>query len=199
MRYFRLVAMGVVLLVLAGSILGMACAGAQGEQGPPGTDGVGVETIVSNGDGTYSVLLSDGREITTDNLTGPQGLQGEQGSKGDTGDTGPQGVPGEASPDMIVAMGVVDSTGSLTSGYNVTSSLWIDQDGTLPDYYEITLNVAYTTSYVTIVTPVWNNFANFAYFAQGPSGGEKLCVAFYIGYSVWVPNSFSFVVLECPD
>jgi hypothetical protein len=200
-RILRLVALGGALLVLAGSILGMACAGTQGEQGPPGTDGIGVETIVSNGDGTYSVLLSDGREITTDNLTGPQGPQGERGPNGDSGDTGPQGpqgIPGESSSDMILAMGVVDSTGSLTSGYNVTSTVWIDQDGTLPDYYEITLNVAYTTSYVTIVTPIWNNFAYFAYFAQGPSGGEKLCVAFYIGYSVWVPNSFSFVVLECP-
>jgi hypothetical protein len=199
MRFFRLLAIGVVLLVLAGAMFGMACTGAQGEQGPPGADGVGVETIVSNGDGTYSVLLSDGREFTTDNLTGSQGPQGEKGDTGDAGPQGLQGIPGDSGPNMIIAMGVVDVTGSLTSGYNVTSSVWIDQDGPLMDCYEITLNVAYTTSYVTIVTPILNNLAYFAYFAHGPSGGERLRVAFYTGSSVWVPNSFSFVVLECPD
>jgi hypothetical protein len=201
MRLFRLLAIGVALLVLAGSILGMACTGAQGEQGeqgPPGADGVGVETIVSNGDGTYSVLLSDAREFTTDNLTGAQGPQGPKGDTGDTGPQGLQGIPGEPGPNMMIAMGVVDITGSLTSGYNVTGSVWTDQDGTLMDYYEITLNVPYTTSYVTIVTPIWDNSANFGYFAYGPSGGEKLRVVFYTGSSVWVPNSFSFVVLECP-
>lgn len=201
MRYVKLVAIGVALLVLAGSILGMACTGATGEQGPqgdPGADGVGVESIVSNGDGTYSVLLSDAREFTTDDLNGAQGPQGPKGDAGDTGPQGLQGMPGEPGPNMIIAMGVVDIAGSLTSGYNVTSSVWIDQDGTLMDYYEITLNVAYRTSYVTIVTPTWNNSANFGYFAHGPSGGEKLRVVFYTGSSVWVPNSFSFVVLECP-
>lgn len=39
MRFFRLLAIGVVLLLVAGSILGMACAGAQGEEGPQGIQG----------------------------------------------------------------------------------------------------------------------------------------------------------------
>jgi len=34
MRFFRLMAIGVVLLVLTGAILGTAYAGAKGEQGP---------------------------------------------------------------------------------------------------------------------------------------------------------------------
>jgi len=54
MRFVRLLAIGVVLLVLAGSILGMACTGATGEQGPQGETGA----------------------------TGPQGPQGEKGETG---------------------------------------------------------------------------------------------------------------------
>ncbi|MBM4445040.1 MAG: collagen-like protein [Chloroflexi bacterium] len=66
MRFFRLMAIGVVLLVLVGSILGMACAGAKGAQGPKGETGA----------------------------QGPQGVQGIQGVKGDTGEQGPQGIQG---------------------------------------------------------------------------------------------------------
>lgn len=63
MRYFRLTAIGLVLLLLAGSILGAACAGAQGEQGPRGETGaIGPQ--------------------------GPQGIQGPQGEKGETGMAG---------------------------------------------------------------------------------------------------------------
>ncbi len=79
MRLFRVLAIGLALLVLAGSILGTACAGAKGEQG---ADGVGIKNIVNNGDGTFTVHLSNGMEYTTDNMTGPQG---EKGDKGDTG------------------------------------------------------------------------------------------------------------------
>ena len=39
MRYSRLVTIGVVLLVLAGAILGFACTGETGEQGPQGVPG----------------------------------------------------------------------------------------------------------------------------------------------------------------
>ncbi len=85
MRFFRLMAIGLALLLLAGAILGTACAGAKGEQGPKGADGVGMKNIVNNGDGTFTVRLSNGMEYTTDDMTGPQG---EKGDKGDTGLTG---------------------------------------------------------------------------------------------------------------
>jgi hypothetical protein len=102
MRFFRLAAIGVVVLVLAGSILGMACTGAQGEQGPkgdPGADGVGIESVVDNGDGTITIGLSDGSTYTTDMVTGPQGeqgIQGTQGPQGEKGDTGATGATGPA-------------------------------------------------------------------------------------------------------
>jgi hypothetical protein len=57
MRYFGLLAIGVVLLVLVGSILGMACTGAQGEQGPQGIQGESGPNMIAamgtvTGDGT---------------------------------------------------------------------------------------------------------------------------------------------------
>jgi hypothetical protein len=64
MRFFKLMAIGVVLLVLVGSILGMACAGAKGAQGPQGIQGI----------------------------QGVQGIQGEQGPQGIQGLPGTPGV-----------------------------------------------------------------------------------------------------------
>lgn len=97
MRFFRL--MAITVLLLACVVLGSACTGATGAEGPqgpegdPGTDGVGVENIVNNGDGTFTVNLTNGESYTTDDLTGPQGPQGVQGVQGEEG---PQGLPGEA-------------------------------------------------------------------------------------------------------
>jgi hypothetical protein len=72
MRFFRLLAIGVVLLVLVGSILGMACTGAQGEQGPQGPTG---PAGPQGEQGIQGILGTQG----------PQGIQGVQGEKGDTG------------------------------------------------------------------------------------------------------------------
>ena len=54
-------------------------------QGRHRHNGVGVQNIVNNGDGTFTVNLTNGESYTTDNLTGPQGIQGIQGEKGDAG------------------------------------------------------------------------------------------------------------------
>ncbi|MEM7382302.1 MAG: hypothetical protein AAF361_14045, partial [Bacteroidota bacterium] len=45
-----------------------------------------------NGNGTFTILYSDGTSFTSSDLTGPQGTQGE---KGDQGDQGIQGIQGE--------------------------------------------------------------------------------------------------------
>ena len=66
MRFFRLMAIGVVLLVMGGAILGTACAGAKGEQGPKGDTGA----------------------------QGSQGVQGVKGDTGDQGPQGIQGPVG---------------------------------------------------------------------------------------------------------
>lgn len=78
----------VLVLVMALSLLvGAACTVNVGEQGE---GGVGVESIVDNGNGTFTITLTDGSSFTTDNLTGPQGARGGEGDKGDAGAGGPQ-------------------------------------------------------------------------------------------------------------
>ena len=197
MQFFRLMAIGVVLLVLAGASLGTACAGAKGEQGPEGADGVGIENIVNNGDGTVTVNLTNGKTYTTDNLTngktyttdnltGPQGSQGIQGVKGDTGAQGPQGIAG---PNMIVAMGCIDGSGFIIRGYNITSCIWNDAY----QRYDITLTGIYYLfgNYVTLVTPSYLVGHSAGY---GDHEG-KLMVEIQNSAGDPIQGTFSFMVL----
>ena len=85
MKVIRILGVVVLVLMLAGLVLGTACAGAKGEEGPTG---VGIESVVNNGDGTFTLEMTDGSSFTTPNQTGPQGAKGD---KGDIGDRGPQG------------------------------------------------------------------------------------------------------------
>jgi hypothetical protein len=96
MRMFKVATIIVVVLMVAGLVVGTGCGG-RGPTGLPGLSGVGIGSIVNNGDGTFTLHLTDGSSFTTDNLTGPKGDTGDtgaQGPKGDTGDTGPRGFPG---------------------------------------------------------------------------------------------------------
>ena len=74
MRFFRFAA--ITVLLLACVVLGTACAGAKG------ADGVGIEGIVDNGDGTVTFMLTDGSNHTSDIVTGPQAHRGYRASKG---------------------------------------------------------------------------------------------------------------------
>jgi hypothetical protein len=183
MRLFRFVAVAVLLLACV--VMGSACAGAKGEQGPKGdtgADGVGIENIVNNGDGTFTVNLTNGVKYTTDNLTGPQGVKG---------DTGTQGVQGELGPSMIVAMGNINSDGTVSKGYNITSSTWNDA----ARRYEIRLtgiNYQYQ-GYVTLVTPepspVYADYGSYL---------GMLVVGLRDSTGTPAKGAFSFMVLECP-
>jgi hypothetical protein len=77
MWFFRF--MAIVVLLLACVVLGSACAGAKGEQGENGADGVGIQSIANNTDGTLTVYLTNGQSYTTGDLTGPQGATGLPG------------------------------------------------------------------------------------------------------------------------
>lgn len=70
-------------------------AGSPGPAGAEGTPGTGIEGIEDNGDGTFTLILTDGSSFTTDDLTGPTG---EPGPTGQTGPQGPPGPTGEMGP-----------------------------------------------------------------------------------------------------
>jgi len=186
MRFFRLMAITVVLLACV--VLGTACAGAKGEQG---ADGVGIQNVAYNADGTMTVNLTNGEKYTSDNLTGPQGAKGDtgsQGSQGIQGAQGIQGVQGVAGPNMIAAMGFVSSPGDLAWGYNATSASYASP------YYHVTLTgISAAAHYAVVLTPFFNTLPTFAYTL---STSGDLMVAMYD--SGWVQCGFSFVVLRSP-
>jgi hypothetical protein len=184
--------------------------GVQGIQGVQGGGGVGIENVLDNGDGTITISLTDGSTYTTDMVTGPQGPQGVQGVPGATGETGaqgpqgiqgipgatgetgaqgPQGVPG---PNMIVAMGNVDSDGTVHLGYNVTSCTWNAGESR----YDITLTGIsfFYTDYVTLVTPGDSGLRAATY---GSVSG-KLLVNIYNSAGNPIQGYFSFMVLATP-
>jgi hypothetical protein len=218
MRFFRFMAIGVVLLVLAGAILGMACAGAQGEQGPkgdPGADGVGIESVVDNGDGTITIGLTDGSEYTTDMVTGPQGPQGEQGiqgpkgdtgeqglqgpqglqgEKGDTGDTGAQGlqgIQGEPGPNLVVAMGTVQADSTLMEGYGVDSVTW---DAVEERYVIVLTGISYSDRYYPTLVSAYGTGAIISYSLYG----SNLMVRITNLSGTPIQRKFNFVVFEFP-
>lgn len=68
--------------------------GAQGAQGPAGQDGVGIFTTITNDNGSFTLVFTDGSSYTTPSLVGPQGAQGLQGEPGPIGPQGEQGADG---------------------------------------------------------------------------------------------------------
>jgi hypothetical protein len=117
-------------------------------------------------------------------LTGPEGPQGLAGANGTAGATG---LTGPAGPSMIVAMGVVSSTGIISEALNVTSVTW--NSGL--QRWEITLDgIDYLVwDYVAVVSP----FDGFA--TQGSISG-KLTITTYDASANKIKGGFSFVVFN---
>jgi len=123
MRFIRLLA--ITVLLLACVVIGSACTGAKGQEGPQGpkgntgADGVGVENIVNNGEGTFTVNLTNGESYITDNFTGPRGEQGEQGPQGIQGLSGTPGIGVEwvGEWDSAVLYAKYDAVGYQGSSY----------------------------------------------------------------------------------
>jgi len=196
MHFIRFTA--ITVLLLACVVLGSSCAGAKGEQG---ADGVGIQNIVNNGNGTFTVNLTNGTAYATDNFTGPQGekgdkgdtgAQGVQGTQGVQGIQGTQGIQGEPGPNMIVAMGLIDNDGTVIQGYNITSCEW-DAPG---QHYHIALTgITYHWDYyVTMVTAISSTgmHASFGYDMQS----FALVVAIYDNTNNTTQGPFSFMVLD---
>ncbi|NPD46762.1 collagen-like protein [Lentimicrobium sp. S6] len=75
--------------------------GPQGVVGPIGNTGLGIQSTVNNGNGTFTITYTDGTTFLSEDFTGPQGIQGPigpQGSVGATGATGAQGPDGNTGP-----------------------------------------------------------------------------------------------------
>ena len=69
-------------------------AGPAGATGTTGATGNGIDYITDNGDGTFTIVYTDGGTFTTSDLTGPQGPIGPPGPTGPTGPAGANGSDG---------------------------------------------------------------------------------------------------------
>jgi hypothetical protein len=113
MRFFRL--MAITVLLLACVVMGAACTGAKGEKGDEGADGVGIQSMANNTDGTLTIYLTNGQSYTTGSLRGPQGEKGDTGAtgaagaKGDTGATGAAGAKGDTGVGLSPSYATVDT------------------------------------------------------------------------------------------
>ena len=190
MRFMKLMAIGVVLLVLVGGILGTACTGAQGEQGLPGETGGTGATGPAGPQGEQGIQGEKG-DTGAQGLQGTQGIQGEKGDKGDTGDQGLQGIEGPAGPNMILAMGAIAASGAIDYGYNVDNCTW----NASFSRYEITLTgIPYWySSYVTIVTPTYTA-TGAASYASHTTGVVDVFI--YDADGNQIQSWFSFMVLK---
>ncbi|WP_420322859.1 hypothetical protein [Flagellimonas sp.] len=72
----------IALGYLAISFTFISCSGEDGTNGVNGNDGVGIESTVDNGDGTFTINYSDGSSFTTGDLTGNPGNDGAPGDDG---------------------------------------------------------------------------------------------------------------------
>jgi hypothetical protein len=68
------------------------CANCNGITLFSGTDGVGIQSITDNNNGTFTILLTNGTTWTSGDLTGPQGPQGSTGASGTNGANGTNGI-----------------------------------------------------------------------------------------------------------
>ena len=100
-----------------------------------GSDGVGIVSITDNGNGTFTILMSNGNTFISPDYTGPQGIQGIPGLPGINGTNGTNG----------------------TNGVGITSIVWTSNSGGQPqgtqgttDTY--TINLSDLSSYTFLVT-----------------------------------------------
>ena len=79
--------------------------GALGEPGSPGQDGVGIFTTITNGDGSFTLVFTDGSSYNTPSLIGPKGEQGDPGPIGPQGEPGSEGTDGASAYETWLSLG----------------------------------------------------------------------------------------------
>ncbi|MFD2603132.1 beta strand repeat-containing protein, partial [Flavobacterium suzhouense] len=84
----------------------------QGAAGAVGASGVGIQNVVNNGDGTFTINFTDGTSFTTSSFLGPQGPVGATGAQGQAGAIGATGADGKG-----IASTTDNGNGTFTINY----------------------------------------------------------------------------------
>ena len=103
--------------------------GAPGAPGVDGQDGNGIAFVTENGDGTFTLVFTDGTAFTTADFTGAAGADGADGADGAPGAPGANGTNGEDGHDGTDGVGIALITHNedgtltieLTDGTTVTT------------------------------------------------------------------------------
>jgi len=85
-----------------------------------GADGRGITSITDNGDGTLTILYTDGTTYVTPDFTGPQGIQGLPGANGTNGINGTNGVGIDVINWLSNSEGQPQGTQGTTDTYRIT-------------------------------------------------------------------------------
>jgi hypothetical protein len=156
----------VIVMFVCLALLVSCSIAANGEQGPPG---VGINNIINNGDGTFTINLTDGSSYTTDNFTGPQGPagpQGDPGPQGPQGDPGPQGETGPAGP------GFDNLVEARVSAWGYTNSTtWTDLSTPGPS---VTVNITSGKALVILTAYIGNDNDYASYMSFAVSGSSTV-------------------------
>lgn len=80
---------------IGGATGAVGVTGHTGPAGPTGVDGKGILTTIDNGNGSFTIVYSDGSAFTTVDFTGATGATGPTGTTGVTGPTGVTGATGQ--------------------------------------------------------------------------------------------------------
>lgn len=197
MRQGRILGVTVLLMLLV-SLLGISCAGAQGEQGPKGdtgANGVGIAEMISNADGTITVVLTNNTSYTTGNLRGPQGeqgIQGIQGVKGDTGTQGIQGIQGTKGDPGGLAWNSGLMSGPIV--YNMGTGGWFKSIGPLSpgDRVEFTFSVSGSQVYYWANDTYYNNIlVGYGGYAVSSGAGAFIAAMSGTHYIVFISKGDS--------
>ena len=119
-----------------------------------GEPGVGIDHIVNNGDGTFTIYLTDESSHTTDNFTGPQGSDGPEGPAG----------PG------------FDKLASATVAASETVGVMTYTDLSTPGP-SVTVNITSGKALVTLTTRIANGSLGFAYMSFAVSGASTVAAS----------------------
>lgn len=140
------------------------CKDCQGITLLSGTDGRGIVSVTSNGDGTFTYLYTDGTTYITPDLSGADGTNGTNGATGATGATGPQGPAGVCPCEQIfytaerLGAGIVGPTTASITGTSYTVPV-----GTATALYRISYSAQITFTITSTFTGgilVYNAYKN---------------------------------------
>ena len=164
----------------ANIIIMCGCKDCQGITLLKGTDGNGIVSITDNGDGTLTILYTNGTIYITPNLTGPQGEQGVQGEPGTPGTNG-IGFDSITWIEMPLINGWVATSVEQTPYYAVVANMLFLKGLITHTSFDIFKSIFWETAPITSATIILMAYDQVASSAVQVSIGDAVQLMQYNG------------------